>query len=387
MNNRPFLAAFVGVFVLLVAAGSVTSQCPVPALTSGLQSPGKIIFSTKGSLLVTESGTGVNTGRISIIDPNNGTRRTLITGLPAGFSPPNNDLAGPSGLAMHGRTLYVEISLGDAVIAGPLPNSVIPNPNPSSPIFSSVLAIHFSASVEMKTNGFTLSAADQVALKTGATVDLSNGGGDKITVELVADFPDYLPEPRPGLPNAVRQSNPFGLALDGDHLYVAEASGNTVRSVDLQTGNFSVLTNFAPLPNNRGFGPPVVEAVPDSIHLVGNQLLVTLLSGFPFPLGNAQVRAVDPVTGNSTPFITGLTSAIDVLPDGGGGFFTLEYSADMLAGLPGRLSHLSSPTSAPTVLSSCLITPTSMALDDRKGEMYITQIGTGQIVRLGGLIH
>jgi hypothetical protein len=101
----------------------------------------------------------------------------------------------------------------------------------------------------------------------------------------------------------------------------------------LQTGNFTVLTTFAPLPNNRGFGPPVVEAVPDSIHLVGNQLLVTLLSGFPFPLGNAQVRAVDPVTGNSTPFITGLTSAIDVLPDGDGGFFTLEYSADMLAGV------------------------------------------------------
>ena len=191
----------------------------------------------------------------------------MISGLPAGFSPPNSDLAGPSGLAMQGRTLYVEISLGDAVIAGPLPNSFVPNPNPSSPIFSSVLAIHFSASVEMKTNGFTLSAADQVALKTGATVDLNNGGGDKITVGLVADFPDYLPEPRPGLPNAVRQSNPFGLALDGDHLYVADASGNTVRSVDLQTGNFSVLTNFAPLPNNRGFGPPVVEAVPDSIHL------------------------------------------------------------------------------------------------------------------------
>jgi hypothetical protein len=174
---------------------------------------------------------------------------------------------------MHGRTLYVAIGLGDAVIPGPLPNSVIPNPNPSSPIFSSVLAIDFSASVEKKTNGFTLSAADHVALKNGAKVDLSNGGGDKITVELVADFPDYLPEPRPGLPNAVRQSNPFGLALDGDHLYVAEASGNTVRSVDLQTGNFSVLTNFAPLPNNRGFGPPVVEAVPDSVHLVGDQLL------------------------------------------------------------------------------------------------------------------
>jgi hypothetical protein len=54
--------------------------------------------------------------------------------------------------------------------------------------------------------------------------------------------------------------------------------------------------------------------VPDSIHLFRGQFLVTLLSGFPFPPDVAQVRTVDPHTGGDEPFITGLTSAIDVLP-------------------------------------------------------------------------
>src|SRR5213080_3488768 len=80
------------------------------------------------------------------------------------------------------------------------------------------------------------------------------------------------------------------------------------------------------------FGPPAIDPVPDSIHRFGGQFLVTLLSGFPFPPGVAQVRMVDAHTGNDKPFITGLTSAIDVLPvktpGGGDDFLTLEFSTD-----------------------------------------------------------
>ena len=105
-----------------------------------------------------------------------------------------------------------------------------------------------------------------------------------MTIRLVGDFPDY-PEPRPGEPNNVRQSNPFGLVAVDDQLDVVDASTNQVRTMDIDTGAIGTLTSFGPLPNTRGFGPPVVEAVPDSIHLFEDQLLVTLLSGFPFPVG------------------------------------------------------------------------------------------------------
>jgi len=376
-------AVLSAITIFLLASNVVYAQCPVSVLTNGLNSPIKIIFSTSGNLLVAEQGNGPNTGRISIIDKDSGTRRTLIDGLPSAFAAPNNDPSGPSGLAMRGRTLYVAIGLGDAVLNGPLPASFVPNPNPSSALFSSVISIHFSAGSEMNTNGFTLSLSDQITLKNGATVNLDNGGGDKMSIKLVVDFPDYVPEPRPGLPNGVRQSNPFGLAIHGEQLYVPDASANTVRAVDIETGTFSTLTTFGPLPNNRGFGPPVVEAVPDSVRLTGKQLLVTLLTGFPFPIGNSQVRAVDIETGTSTPFITGLTSAIDSLPDGDGGFLTLEFSTNMLApSTPGRLSFYASPAATPMVIANCLITPTSMAQKAKAADIFVTEIFTGRVIKI-----
>ena len=108
-------------------------------------------------------------------------------------------------------------------------------------------------------------------------------------------------------------------------------------------------------PSSVVAGPPVVEAVPDSIHLVDNQLLVTLLSGFPFPIGNAEVRAIDIASGTNTTFISGLTSAIDVARGDNGGLLTLEFSTNMLApGTPGRLSFYASPSASPVVLANYL---------------------------------
>jgi len=80
---------------------------------------------------------------------------------------------------MRGRTLYVAIGGGDEVLSGPLPNSFVPNPNPSSALFSSVLSIQFSADSERNTNGFALSPIDQINLKNGDAVELNNGGGEK----------------------------------------------------------------------------------------------------------------------------------------------------------------------------------------------------------------
>src|SRR5688572_33111030 len=52
-------------------------------------------------------------------------------------------------------------------------------------------------------------------------------------------------------------------------------------------------SDLNPLP----FGPPFIDAVPDSISLRGNELLVTTLTGFPFPPGRAEVRKVNITTG------------------------------------------------------------------------------------------
>ena len=76
-----------------------------------------------------------------------------MDGLPSGINDVN-EASGPAGLFMPGRTLYVAIGIGDSILAGPFPGTARPNPNPSSPIFSPVLAIHFSANVEKTTAGY-----------------------------------------------------------------------------------------------------------------------------------------------------------------------------------------------------------------------------------------
>ncbi|HYG81961.1 MAG TPA: hypothetical protein VD861_16305, partial [Pyrinomonadaceae bacterium] len=77
------------------------------------------------------------------------------------------DISGPNGLLLVGRTLYVTIGSGDATVAGPIPGTELPNPNPSSPLYASILAIHFSANVEKTADGLTLTLAHQQALAQG----------------------------------------------------------------------------------------------------------------------------------------------------------------------------------------------------------------------------
>jgi hypothetical protein len=386
VSNRllPFFAAV----VTFVAPVFPSLHAAAPASTvvaSNLRAPSKLLLTKQGNLLVAEAGAGPNTGRISMVDPRTGARRTLLDGLPSALAAPNNQPSGPSSLLMRGRTLFITISTGDAVVNGAAAATTVPNANPASPLFSSVLAIHVSAQVERSTGGFTLSPTDHAMLKAGSLVVLNNGRGDRLVVDRVADFVDYVPDPRPNEPNNVRASNPFGLALLDERLFVVDASMNRIWTVDLESGAVGTLTTFAPVPNTRGFGPPVVEAVPDSICVYGGQLLVTYLTGFPFPSGGAQVRLVDPDTGEQAVLITGLTSAIDVLPLDSGGLLTLEFSLDMAAPAPqppGRLQWFEDPDAAPVVLSNTLITPTSVEYDEKSRAIYITEIFTGRILKI-----
>jgi len=385
MRPKRFVRFIAGVAVAYaLTTFTLVAQCPgVDPVASGLQAPTKVA-AAKGYMLIAESGFGPNQGRISVFNPDNGQVWQFVDGLPSGFSPPEGDPSGPSGLTLVGNTLYITIGLGDAIIAGPLPNTQVVNPNSSSPLFSSVLAIDLGPKGKEFNGGFTLTAADQSSLANHQSVRLQNASGDSVAMRMVANFPDYVPEPVDGVPDNVRQSNPFGIVAIDDHLYIPDASSNNLRVVDLPSGTFHTLTAFAPLVNTRGFGPPVSEAVPNSIRRFGDSLLVTLLAGFPFSPGGAQVVLVDPATGNQTPFVTGLTSAIDVMPiksKANTALLTLEFSTDMLVPLPGRLSLYSSPSAVPSVVSSCLNTPTSMA-QDKDGQVYIVEIFTGRLLRV-----
>ena len=376
---------FVTFVALTLAISSINIRAQSAATSvfaSELRAPIKIILTPKGNLMVAEAGNGPNTGRISILDLN-GNRRTLVDGLPSGFSPPNNDPSGPAGLAFRGRTLFVVIGTGDGTLVGPVPGTDIPNPNPSSPFLSSVLSIRLSPDAEATTQGFTITLADQMDLQSRGFIRLTDALGNGLTVEVVTNFRNFTSD----FPSvAVRPSNLFGIVVRDNRLYVVDASQNTVFEVDSDTGQTRSFFRFPGRQNPTPIGPRFIDTVPNSIRLIGKSLLVPFLTGFPFPQGTAEVRKIRLANGANEPFITGLSSAIDVLPaknaTGDDQFFTLEFSSNMLAMAPGRLSRFDQNGGAQVVLVSNLVSPTSLAQDPVTGDLFVTEIFAGRVTRV-----
>jgi len=377
---------------MMLAGMDARAQCPATELISGLQIPLGITQSNQDNLIIAETGTPEpNTGRISIVDLD-GNRRTLLDGLPSGL----NDIrepSGPAGVFLRGRTLYVAIGVGDVVIAGPVPTTQLPNPDPpSSPILSSVLAVHFSAHVEKITEGFTLSLDDHEALADGERVKLSNGAGDKATVELIADFVNFIPNPLAPFEGAVRASNPFDLVAVGNELFVTDGGRNLVWRVDIDSGEVSQLAQFPPIPNTFPVGGPVIEAVPTGIRYSDGQLLVTLFRGVPFGPGTSDVERIDPVSGSHSSFIDGLKTAIDVVPLRDGAdtdWLVLQHASEgLFFGSSGSVLRFETPDGAPTVIAGgtvdsefCLTRPSSMTLDEKTGTLYVTELN-GRLVAI-----
>ena len=378
------LAAFAA--VLSVGVPDARGQCAAE-LTSGLRFPLGIAQSNKGNLIVSESGerAAQHQGRISILGLD-GSRRTLIDGLPSAINDAG-DPSGPAGVIMQGRTLYVAIGIGDSILPVGTSPVRIGNPAPSSRIFSSVLAMHFSANVELNTLGFSLGVADHEALADGQKVTLSNGDGDKMSVELIVNFPDYVANPLPTAPANVQGSNPFDLALLGDQLYVTDGGRNRVWRTDLVSGTFDTLAIFAAIANPLfpGIGGPTIEPVPTGIREFNGQLFVTLFRGFPFVAGTSVVEQIDPETGAHAPILNGLRTAIDVLPSSDDGenisLLVLQHASGPVLppfSGPGMLTRIDGLGT--TVLANCLNRPTSMVRDDRSGAIYLTELVNGRVV-------
>jgi len=396
MNRQRFcfiiLTIALGVSLAATAAPA-SAQCS--EVISGLRAPLGTALTNQGNLLVSETGsTTPHSGRISLIDPS-GNRRTLLDGLPSAINDVNEP-SGPAGLFMRGRTLYLAMGTGDAGRPGPIPGTTIPNPNPiSSPIFSSILTIQFSANTENVTSGFTLTTDDQQALADGQVVTKSNGSGDKITIRLVTNFANFVAFPLPFFAPNIQLSNPFDLVAVEDTLYVTDGGRNRVWQVDLLSGSFSTLVTFPDIPNPLfgivPAGGPNLQAVPTGIAVSGDHLLVTLFRGVPFPPATSTVEQIDSLTGTDSPFITGLKSAIDIHPIVEGDathYLVLQHaSIGPFFGSPGRVLHFDTPAGPPTIVPSCLTPtppltrPTSMSLDSKAGRLYVSEFG-GRLVAI-----
>jgi hypothetical protein len=370
--------------VILAAIGCVSlaqAQTITPTvIASGLQVPYRVMLTPRGNLLVSEGGTENNAGRISIVT-RGGDRSTLIGGLPTGKNEAGQGFIGPTGLAYRDQTLYIVISNGDADVAGPAPGSTIPNPKGiASPLLSSVLAVRFSGDIDVQTGPFTLRPTDHLTIADGNPVTINNGSGATAEVTLVANFQDFTPSAN----TIYKHSDPYAITLDPDdsqYLYVVDAGQDAIVRIHRETGRMRTVLRVPPIPSAVP-GPPVSDPVPNAIVPYGNQFLVTQLTGFPFTPGVSRVSLFNPATATLTPFITGLSSAMDVIyiprGDARPRFLVLEFTNNFLGTPPGpgRVLLYDSPAGAPLVQG--LTAPTSFAYDAATGEVFITEL-TGRL--------
>lgn len=384
------LASLLAVAATL-GAPTARAQSTCTALSTGLLGPMGVALTPHGRLLVAEAGLhAANTGRLTIVEAD-GRQRTLLDGLPSGIADVG-DASGPADVLLRGRTAFVAIGVGDVGVMGtnasgqPVRGSSVPNPNgPSSPLLSSVLAVHFSAEAERDSKGFTLSAEDQRRLAAGEVLTLTNGGADRVTLERIADMPNFVPWPHPVVAGNVQLSNPFKLALKDDVLYATDGGRNLVWRIDLQSRSLAPLVSFPSIGNPLfpGLGGPRLEAVPTGIAVDGDSLLVTLFRGAPFPPGSSTVERVGLSAGGAPhldpPYIAGLKMAIGVVPTrvaGTSRLLVLQHaSVGPFFGGPGLVLGFDGPAATPQLVSDCLSLPTAMARDGGTGRLFVTEAG------------
>lgn len=389
-------------------------------LTGGLAGPLHASFTPGGNVLVAETGTGANDGRVVMISAFS-QQFPLLSGLPSVINAQGPN--GPNAVAQAHRRIYILLGEGDAVVAGPPPTQAANPAGTSVPIFSSLLAATFTPVPDGIREGFTLDDDDLRALADGHEVVKVNDSGERVELFVLADFRDT--ERDPDL--ALRQSNPFHVAVSGSltiddlvdlglnrftveqanflarldpdsplgqrllertMLYVADAGMNTLVMVEASSGRQEVLNRVGRLPNPLfpNLGGPTMDSVTTSVFPRANgKLLLSILTGFPFPAGAATIFEVDPDTGARTPLITGLTTVTSVI-EVGSKIYVACVSTDLLAGAPGQILEYDDPAGPATILADGVIGPTGMVYDPFENRLVVVETFTGRVltIPLGG---
>jgi hypothetical protein len=183
----------------------------------------------------------------------------------------------------------------------------------------------------------------------------------------------------------VRTSNPFALEPDGScALWLVDASRNLIWKVDICENTFTTLTTFPPTTNPTPVGPPRIDAVPTSARTWNGRSAGLVSCRGRRSAGPGAGPLVKPSTGEHVPFFTGLRTVVDVLPFGGetDGFFVLEFSRDLLAGLPGRVLWFDSPAAAPATFAEAWSRPSAWRSTPGQGDLLVSQLALGRVVAL-----
>ena len=302
-------------------------------ITSELSAPLGLEMGDHNRLWVTENGTGINEGRVSLVMPGGKTYPAIV-----GFATQLNPEGEPGGL---NHLVYKDGMLY---------------------ILSEAEGRLYMADVsDFRPNSSPMNASD-----------LDYQGISTFIVDY--DFGDQ----------DSGESNPYNLTFgpEGD-LFIVDAAANAVIRRDSPTGDLSVFAFFPEIPNPMfPIGPETIDVVPTGIVWDGERFLVSSLTGFPFPTGAASIYEIDR-EGNVSVYQDGFTMLVDIALGPHGLPVVLQFTEFSLENggfQPNMGRAILAAGNKQTILKDQLNLPTAIVPN---GPMaYVTSLADGSISRI-----
>ncbi len=376
INSLPLISKIIvltGITLLSLTSQKTAKAVNFSVIADSLDSPRGLTFGADNSLYVVEAGRGGdgacipspsipgavlcegNTGAVTRIQ--NGTSQRVLTGLPSIASLGSSEL--PDGADASGAHDLAFDNNGNAYLIFGLASNPANRPLLNSDQFGKIF-----------------------------TVDLVQ---NQVLSE-IADLAQYEQDNNPdgGDPNQGGiNSNPYALAIQGNTIFAIDSGGNDLLHVNISTGDIQTAAVF-PTQVFPGFPFPS-QSVPTGVTIgLDNNLYVSELTGFPFPVGGARIyQTPNNSINNNNPdiYLQGFTNLIDLAFGNNGNLYALEFAANsILSGDPtGALIEIKPNGDRRTILSEGLINPTALTID-QDNNIYISNqgfiAGTGQVIKI-----
>lgn len=360
MTTR-WIGAAGAVACVLLAAGPVLAQPAPVVMAQGLDNPRGLAFGPDNAIYVVEAGRGGSSGLCLPNPTGPGQRCYGPTGAVTRINAPN----------VQARVL---VGLPSVAVAG--------GADATGPHDIDFGFDHAFITVGSGGDPALLAPFRQAGVNLGSLLMVSYTG----VITPIIDVAGYEATANPdgGLPD----SNVYSLDIQTSRGVVTDAGGNSLLQI---LPNLSVST-LAVFPDRLVPGPggtPIpMQTVPTSVvEGPDGSLYVGELTGFPFPVGGANVYRVPANGGTPQVVATGFTNIIDIAIGPDGSAYVLEHDINGLAtaGSVGRLTRIG-PFGERSEIAAGLLTAPGNVLIGADNSIYVsvnsTSAGSGQVWRL-----